>query len=343
MYKIPSIKPQFRANIIAQGLAFIININCFIFSDNNYFFIWAELACFCFFGSYTSKGPAFFDRNLLNHFLSVMIYYLISLMIGSNHVLYLCLVFCFTYTYFILRGNGYHKSLNLFMYIQALLIGATFIDYPFHDKILATLFAYLEAQILLNIAFRFCKPATTHEAERYYHHIVKVPFTNWFDIKRSEVRLAIRGSFTAAILYTLCSSFHDMKPNWAVVAAISCLQRDDFSASMRAIKGVGIGSLFGWPLAAILIYVLSDHINISTGLIWILMLSVIICSFELFIQPRLWLQILNSILALMAMICTGISLQVKGFGYLDLKVINSLIGVTVALISLLLWQKINRH
>lgn len=341
MYKIPSIRPQFRANIIAQGMAFILNISGFVVS-HNYFFIWAELACFCFFGSYTTKGSAFFDRNLLNHFLSVMSYYLISLLIGSNHTLYLCLVFCFTYTYFILRGNGYHKSLNLFMYIQALLIGATFIDYPFHDKLLATTFAYLEAQIFLNVAFKFCNPNTLHEAERYYHHVVKIPLKNWLDTRRSEVCLALRGAFTAAILYALCSSFHDMKPNWAVVAAISCLQRDDFNASLRAIKGVGIGSLLGWPIAALLIYALADHINISTGLLWILMLSAIVCSFELFIQPRLWLQILSSILFLMAMICTGISLQVKGFEYLDLKVINSLIGVGVALISLLLWQKIQK-
>ena len=341
MAKLPKIRPQFRANLAAQGIAFILNITLFVFT-NNYFFIWTELACFCFFGAHIAKSPTFFDRNILNHFISVMAYYLISLLIEFNNALYLCLIFSITYVYFVLRNNGYHKSLNLYMYIQALLIGTTFTNYPFQYKILATIVAYIEAQLILNLAFKFVKIRAAHEAELRYHQVFKVSAIHWLDFKRPEVRLALRGAFTAAMLYALCSSFHDMKPNWAVVAAISCLQRDDFNASLRAIKGVGIGSLLGWPLAAGLIYILTDHIEISTGLVWVFMLSTMVCSFELFIRPRLWLQILNSILVLMSVICVGVALQIKGFSYLDLKVLNSFIGVTVALITLLIWRKLHK-
>lgn len=342
MVKLPKIRPQFRANLTAQGITFILNITLFVLTNNN-FFIWTELACFCFFGAYISKSPTFFDRNIFNHFISVMTYYLISLLIGSNTALYLCLIFSFTYVYFILRNNGYHKSLNLYMYVQALLIGTTFTSYPFHYKILATIVAYIEAQLILNLAFKFSSVWATHEAELRYHHVFKISAIRWLDFQRPEVRLALRGAFTAAILYALCSSFHDMKPNWAVVAALSCLQRDDYTASLRAIKGVGIGSLLGWPLAAGLIYILADHINISTALIWIFMLSAMVCSFELFLRPRLWLQILNSVLVLISVICVGVSLQIKGLAYLDLKVLNSLIGIVVAMLILWTWQKTNKY
>jgi hypothetical protein len=341
MGKLPKIRPQFRASLAAQGIAFILNITLFVLT-NNYFFIWTELACFCFFGGHIAKSPTFIDRNILNHFISVMAYYLISLLIEFNNTLYLCLIFSFTYVYFILRNNGYHKSFNLYMYIQALLIGTTFTSYPFHDKILATIVAYIEAQLILNLAFKFTKVRAVHETELRYHHVFKISAISWLDFQRPEVRLAIRGAFTAAILYALCSSFHDMKPNWAVVAALSCLQRDDYTASLRAIKGVGIGSLLGWPLAAGLIYILTDHIEISTALIWIFMLSAMVCSFELFIRPRLWLQILNSVLVLISVICVGVSLQIKGLGYLDLKVLNSLIGIVVAMVTLLIWQKMHK-
>ncbi len=341
MDNLPKIRPQFRANIYAQGIAFICNVGMYAITKN-YFFLWTELACLSFIGTYNAKSPSFFDRNIFNHFISVILYYLVSLLILGNDVLYLCLIFLFTYSFFILRNNGYHKSLNLWMYIQALLIGTTFTSYPFEYKIIATVVAYIEAQLILNLSFLFLNSNLQHEAELRYSNVIKIPLKNWLDAKRPEVRLALRGSFTAAILYAICSSFHDTKPNWAVVAAVSCLQRDDYESSLRAIKSVGIGSFIGWPFSATLIYFLDGHTDISTIMLWALMLGALLCSFELALKPRLLIQILNTILFLMAVTCVAISLKINEYGYLDLKVINSLIGVGVGFISLELWRKVHK-
>lgn len=337
---LPKLHDHFKANIYAQGVSFIINTSLYAYS-NNLIFIWVELACLSFIGTYNAKSPKFFDRNMFNHFVSVMLYYLISLAIGENGPLYLILVFVFTYVFFILRNNGYHKSLNLWMYIQALLIGATFTSYPFHYKIIATIIGYIEAQLVLNLSFRFISNTAQHEAEMHYVQVIKIPITTWFDSKRPEVKLALRGSFTAAILYAVCSSFHDIKPNWAVVTAVSCLQRDDFAASFRAMKGISIGSIIGWPIAVGLTIILSNHTEISTGFIWLFMLVALICSFEIALRPRLTFQIMNTIFFLLAAACVGVSLKINSGIYLNLKVINSLIGVFGAFLSLLMWKKIH--
>lgn len=338
---IPKLHNSFRANIYAQAIAFILNIGLYAI-NNNPIFIWVELACLSFIGTYNAKSPRFFDRNILNHFISVMFYYLLSLLIGNNNELYLVLIFVFTYSFFILRNNGYHKSLNLWMYIQALLIGATFTSYPFHYKIIATIIAYLEAQIILNIAFHFISNSEVHDAELRYHEVASIPLINWLDTKRPEVKLALRGAFTAGILYAICSSFHDMKPNWAVVTAVSCLLRDDFVASFRAMKGISIGTLIGFPISMLIIHLVGKHIDISTIMLWIFMLSGLISSFNLAMQPRLFFQIASSLFFMLAATCVALSLQVDAYLYLFLKTTNSLIGVVVALISLLIWKKIHK-
>ena len=56
------------------------------------------------------------------------------MLIGGNHLLYICLILSFAYSFFILKDNGYHKSANLWMYLQALLIGTTFTNYAFYLK-----------------------------------------------------------------------------------------------------------------------------------------------------------------------------------------------------------------
>lgn len=338
---LPKIKERFRANIYAQGIAFFINISLYIYTQNA-LFIWTELAALSFIGAYNAKSPTFIDRNIFNHFISVMCYYLISVLIGNNHQLYLILIFIFTYSFFILRNNGYNKSLNLWMYIQALLIGTTFTAYPFHYKIIATVIGYVEAQLILNLTLHLLRNEEQYTAEKRYHEVIKISVTTWLDTSRSEVRLALRGSFTAAVLYALCSSFHDMKPNWAVVTAVSCLQRDDFVASFRAMKGVSLGSIIGYPLSVCLIYFLQHHVDVSTALIWVFTLIALTCSFELAAQPRLKFQILNSIFFLLAVTCVGISLQINSMSYMTLKVINSLIGVVGAFLSLLMWRKLHQ-
>lgn len=341
MNAIPKIRNQFKANIYAQASAFILNVSLYAITQN-LIFIWVELACLSFIGMYNAKSPEFFDRNIFNHFISVMCYYFISLLIGDNSALYLILIFIFTYAFFILRSNGYHRSLNLWMYIQALLIGTTFTSYPFHYKIIATIIGYLEAQFLLNFAFKISGNKVQHEAELRYHHVIKIPVTTWLDSRRPEVKLALRGSFTAAILYAICSVFHDIKPNWAVVTAISCLQRDDYLASIRAIKGIGIGTLVGWPIAIALIKILGIHTDISTGLIWLFLIIGLSCGLELSIKPRLPLQIASSLFILLAVTCVSISLQLDEISYLNLKTVNSIIGICVAFVAILSWQKLHK-
>lgn len=335
------LRAQYRANIYAQAFAFILNASLFGITSSN-LFIWCELACLCFIANHTAKSPKFIDRNILNHFFSVMCYYLISVFVENIPALYLCLVFVFTYFYFILKDNGYNRSLHLWMYIQALLIGTTFTDYPFEYKILATILGYIEAQLLLNLVFKFMSNNETHEAESDYLNIFKIPITTWFDGSKAEVKLAIRGAFTAAITYAICSNFHDIKPNWAVVAAISCLQRDDYEASIRSIKAIAIGSLTGWPIAMVLIFICGNHSEIGTAMIWIFMLSGLVCSFELIIRPNLYLQIFSALTFLLAISAVAIALKIDSYNYLNLKVINSLIGVVISLIVLFIWDKLNK-
>lgn len=338
---LPSIRSEFRANIYAQSCAFIINVGLFAITSN-YIFIWIEFAVLAFIGMYNAKSPRFFDRNILNHFISVMIFYLASMLIGSNHLLYICLIFIFTYSFFILKDNGYHKSANLWMYLQALLIGTTFTNYAFYLKIIATAIAYIEAQVILNLAFKFLNTTAQHQAEMRYHKVLKIPVKTWFNIQRPEVRLAIRGSITAALLYMLCSKFNDVKPNWAVVSAIACLQRNDFNASLRAIKGVAIGSISAWPLATLLVYGLNGHQDISGILVWIFLLISLICSFEISIKPRLHLQVISSGLMILAVTCVSTALENgSSYLYLSLKVMNSLSGVSAAYLVLLIWNKIH--
>jgi uncharacterized membrane protein YccC len=241
----------------------------------------------------------------------------------------------------VLKNNGYTQSLNLWMYLQALLIGTTFLGYPFFNKIVATLIGYLEAQVLLNLAFYCLKATEKHEEELVYLDVLKLPFSVWWDLSRIEVRLAIRGSITAALLYIVCTNWHDVKPNWAVVSAIACLLRDDYYASMRAIIGVTIGSILAWPIGSWLIAHLGINTEISTVLLWCFMLLGLMFGAELRLRPSLVVQILSSGLLLLAVTCVAISLQISNsYQYLELKVVNSLIGVSVAFLVLHIWQLI---
>ena len=106
----------------------------------------------------------------------------------------------------------------------------------------------------------------------------------------------------------LCSKFNDIKPNWAVVGAIACLQRNDFNASLRAIKGVAIGSISAWPISNVISLWIkwTSRYKRNTGLD-ILLIS-LVCSFEISLKPRLHLQVISSGLMILAVTCvsTGI-------------------------------------
>lgn len=334
-----SIKPEFRANLCAQGLTFILNVSGYILTKN-FMFIWAEFASLCFLGTNTARSNTFFDRNIFNHFLIVMIYYFLSLLIRDHGLPYLFLIFIFTYCFYILKDNGYTKSINLWTYIQALLIGTTLISYPFEDKIIASIVGYFEAQILLNFSFLFFKNSQNHYLEPKFSQMLQIPLKKWLSIGEAPVRLAIRGSLTAVILYYICASRHDIRPNWAVVTAISALLRDDKAASLRVIKGVSIGSLAGWPIAILMIYLVGNNHELATILVWLSLILALALSFELMTNPNLGKQIISSMIFLFSVVSVSLAMgSYDRYTYLHLKVANSLIGEAVALIVLAIWEQ----
>ncbi len=332
------VKAQYRANITAQGLTFIINIAAFGCTQN-YMFIWIQFACQCFLGVHIAKSPKFFDQNIFNHFMVVMGFYLVSLIIGENDFLYFGLIFIFTYCFYILKECGYEKSINIWTYVQALLIGTTFITFPFKYKILATIIGYFEAQIILNLCFIIFKNNEEHLTEPSFIEIKNISLSEWFNINKPQVRLAIRGSITAGLLYAICANFHDIRPNWAVVTAVSALLRDDKSASLRVIKGVTIGSLVGWPLAVALVILLGTSSEAAIFCLWLSLILALVLSFELKTNPSLNKQIASSIVFLFSIVCFSVALKNFAYPYLHLKVINSLIGDAVALIVLIAWEE----
>ena len=331
------LKPEFKANIYAHAFSFLINIVGYGITLN-FFFIWVELASLCFIGYHNTKSPTFFDRNIQNHFITIICFYSVAHLIGNNDYAYLILVFAFTYFYFILRYNGYNKSNQIWVYIQALLIGTTFINFPFYEKIGATILGYVEAQLILNLSFWFFANNLAYEIEKKYLEVFKMSVQDWFDVHKPAVKLAIRGSVTASVLYAMCLVFHDIKPNWAVVVAVSCLQRDDNPASIRAIKGIAIGSIIGWPLSYAVTAIFSNHLIMATVVLWVMLLAAVIVSFEQITKPTLIKQIIITILFLIITTCIAIGLDVSNYNYVHLKIINSLIGAFVAFIVVLLWQ-----
>ena len=336
------IKPEFKANIYAHAICFLLNIIGYTLTDS-FFFIWIEIACSCFIGYHNAKSPTFFDRNILNHFITVISFYFLTYLIGDNDSLYIILIFTFTYFYFILKDNGFNKSNQLWMYIQALLIGTTFVSFPFSEKIYATVIGYIEAQLILNLAFTFFSNNEQHEAEKKYFDAFKISWQDWFDINHNpSVKLAIRGAVTAMLLYGACSNFHDIKPNWAVATAISCLQRDDNDGSMRAIKGITAGSLIGWPLEVGIISILGHHDILATLLLWGFMIVALALSLEQLKSPTLSRQIAITIFFLITTTCLAIGMQSSSYTYLHLKIINSVIGAGGAFIMLNIWKKLHK-
>lgn len=339
MKPIINLRHQFRANITAHAIAFIINVTSYVIT-NNPIFIWIQIAALSFIGAYHAKSNKFFDRNLNNHFVIVMIFYVLSIPLGKYHETYFILIMAFTYGFFILRNNGFDKSLNVWMFVQALLIGTTLTNYPMENKFLATIIAFLEAQILLNISFKLFPNHTAYVSEPSLISIKNLTVAHWFDHKKLGVQLAIRGSTTATILYAICISIHDLKPNWAVVAAISCLLRDDKSASLRSIKALFIGVVIGGIIAQLIHPFMLEHHNITVIGIWICMIFALASSLEISIEPNLYLQAISSAAFFIATSLVGISLGITSINLISLRAENTIIGIVTAFIALYFWKKI---
>lgn len=332
------IKSEFKANVYAHSVSFLVNIIGYTITSS-FFFIWLELASLCFIGFNNVKSKSFFDHNIRNHFITVMLFYAIAHFALRNHIAYLILISIFTYIYFILKDNGFNKSFQLWMYIQALLIGTTLINFSFEDKISATVLGYLEAQLILNITLSLFKNDNLHEKEPSYFRVLRIPLRSFISLKNKTVLLAIRGAISAGALYALCISLNDLKPNWAVVVLISCLQRDDNDASMRVIKGTTIGSVIGWPVSIAILSIFAHNITLCTLFLWLLIIVTFVLSLEQLSQPTLNKQILLTVLFLAILTAVATCLHSGGYTYVHLKIFNSLIGALTGFCALWLWNK----
>lgn len=332
------IKPEFKANVYAHSVSFAVNIIGYTLTSS-FFFIWLELASLCFIGFNNVKSKSFFDHNMRNHFIAVMIFYAIAHLALKSHIAYLILISIFTYIYFILKDNGFNKSFQLWMYIQALLIGTTLINFSFEDKVLATIMGYLEAQLILNITLIIFKNNNLHEKEHSYLRVFKIPLQKFISLKDKVVLLALRGSISAGLLYAMCISLNDLKPNWAVVVLVSCIQRDDNDASLRVIKGTAIGSIIGWPVSIAILSVFSHNITLCTLFLWLLIIVAFVLSLEHVSVPTLNKQIILTVLFLAILTCVATCLHSSSYAYIHLKIFNSLLGAFTGFCALWLWNK----
>lgn len=338
MLKSLKIKPEFRANVAAHAISFFINIIAYSITSS-FLFIWIELASLCFIGYTNARSKSFFEHNTRNHFFVIIIFYLLAHLTLKNTTAYITLIFIFTYIYFILKDNGFSKTFQLWMYIQALLIGTTLINFSFQDKMLATVIGFIESQVILNFSFYIFKHKSTYEKDLSFKKLLDLPLKNWFSPKNKTVMLALRGSIAAALLYAFCISIHDLKPNWAVIVVVSSLQRDDSIASLRVIKGTIIGSILGWPISIAIFAILASNPTVCAAILWLLLIIAFVVSFEHINTPTLNKQIALTVLFLSIINCVVISLNSGSYAYVHLKIFNSIAGATMAFLILLLWNR----
>ena len=334
-----NLKPEYRANVIAQFLGLILNCALYVDTDQT-FFLWANIACVMFIAFVKSQPRnSFFDLNLFNHLSIVLIYYLLYLVSMHFRLTYFCLIFLFTYFFYIMKDSGFGQSVNLWTYIQSLMVATSFTRFPFHYKILATLWAYAEAQILLYVCFKLFPSGNQYIREKFIFQLKHLRQVTWFNLYNPTVWLAIRGALTAAILYIVCVSFvfNDSKPNWAVIVAVSCLMRNDDAGSKRSMISCTIGSILGTIISLIIIRYLPAHSEISVAISWISIILGLIFIFEYNILKTYPPQIMSVTLFIVALVTLSIIPDFNSNQYLHLRIINNFIGLIGTAISLLIW------
>ena len=100
-----NIRHEYRANVVAQSVCFIINCVLYYVTDDM-IFTWIAIATISFIGVVTSQPKHnILDRNLLNHLLVVILYYIFSDISFNFHLAYFGLIFIFTYVFFILKDS----------------------------------------------------------------------------------------------------------------------------------------------------------------------------------------------------------------------------------------------
>lgn len=307
--------------------------------------MWVGMACVTFIGIIRSQPKQrFFDINLLNHLIIVAAYYFLFVIFSDFQLIYFCLIFIFTYIFFILKDNEFAQSVTLWTYIQALMIATSFIKFPFSYKIAATMLAYIESQAIIYLCFKIFPSHVEYVQESFILNFDNLKNINWFDYRNKTVHLAIRGALVASILYIICVNMvaNDLKPNWAVVVAISCLMRNDDEGSKRSMISCAVGSLLGWGISIILIKYLGSNTHAAGVIAWITLILGIIFIFEFSISKTYTTQILSITCLIIALSCMYIILELDSTFYLHLKIINNIIGVVGTLIALEIWIKLKK-
>lgn len=338
------IKENYKANILAQTICLIINCAIF-YTSQDYLLIWVESCALNFIGIVTSQPKSrIIDINLVNHFLLVFIYYLLAAITLNSHSGYLVLLFVFTYVFFILKDSGFEKSITTWTFIQCLLFATTLTSLKVELKLYGALLGYLEAQVVLWLSFKIFKSPDIYVKENRLFSYRTLKSINWFNINQMKVKLAIRGSLVAGILYVLCLlNSKDAKPNWAVIAAISCLMRNDNVASRRIIVAIFFGSGIGFVISWLLLSLNVKYDELLVILLWLMLVVVIICIFEFRITMSIYTQIIGVVAVTVAITCLYFILDFDSKFYLQLRVINNLLGIGAATGTYLIWKYIFKY
>jgi hypothetical protein len=339
MKNIVKLNPQYRANVIAQAACFIIN--CLIYTiTSNPLYIWICISTITFIGIISSQPKGkFWDNNLAHHMLFIILFYFLSAISIKFPASYLILIVIFTYIFYILKDSGYDKSLTLWTLVQAIMFLSSTNQLSFSYKFLGTTLAFFEAQIAIFICFYLFPSNIEYIAEPRVLDIKKIPLREWINPKYEKVRLALRGTLVAGILYLICISYvsDDARPNWAVITALSALLRNDDEGGWHTIISGIIGSIFGFTMAFIVIKLDMYAPALIPFILWISLLTALILMFEYTISKTYLTQILGISFTIVATISSYAVLDLNSKFFLHLRLINNILGITFAFIALTIW------
>jgi len=333
------LQQDYRANLLAQTLCLVINCGYFYLASAPVA-VWVEVCALCFMGSINSQPKgSILDINLLNHFLFVFAYYICASIALKVELAYLFLLFCFTYAFFIIKDSGFDKSVTMWAYIQCLAFPTTLTDLSPFAKLSGTVIGYIEAQIFIWLAFKIFPVDIAYYKEKFlfsYRHIKRLV---WFDWRYTQVKLAWRGGLVAAILYVLCLlNTRDVKPNWAVIAALSCLTRADNVTSRKMIISILCGTAVGFGLSWLMIEFHIKNSELLFTILWLALVVVLVCVLEYRITESIYTQIIGVSSVTLALTCLYFLLNFDGKFYLQLRAINNLLGIAAAIAAYLIWQ-----
>ncbi|MFN8769537.1 MAG: FUSC family protein [Neisseriaceae bacterium] len=333
-----NLKNRYLANIVAQTLCLFIN--CLLFYiTRNYVFVWVSISALCFIGVVTSQPKhRIIDRNLVNHLITVLLYYIFSHICLEFDFVYFILIFVFTYIFFILKDSGYDKSLTTWTYIQCLLFATTLTHMTFSTKFYSTIVGWIETQLTLWLSFKLFPSSEQYILEKWIYNLKHIKLKEWVSLSYVKVQLAVRGALTAGILYLVCVLVvKDIKPNWSVIAAVACLLKDDDVGSKRTIISFILGTLIGFLISWLIIYLNFRHDELIMMFLWINMIIAVICIFEYKITLSIKAQIIGIAAVTISLTCLYLALNLNGHFYLVLRATNNIMGIIAALLAYILW------